>query len=225
VIVSSKRSVIVGSVCIVLIGGARELLGRRIQVGRLVVVASTICLVAVSSYQLLLRSDTTVWRFTRLFEQGQADASVAARFDLLEIGWLVYREAPITGVGLTGFGSSVAEVALGSEYEGYGMHNTYAAVLVEMGAIGALLFVFMVGRTVLIGLRSGFFHANMGAYTLLALPPLLYGLTEYNLTPGQIAFWPLWIVLLLPRMPTESSRGPERRAAEAEHYPGPSIGH
>lgn len=199
IIFSAKRSTIVGAALIVVVATLREFTRGRWRPRRALAFLLLLVVSIAGSSRLIRTADRTIFRVTRLAE-GVQDASVGARVELLDAGWRVFREFPIAGVGLTGFGDAVASAVPGTPYAGYGLHNTYAAILVEMGLIGSFLFGIVVLRSIGRGLRSGFFREHMTAYLLLAGPPVLYGLTEYNLTPGQIAFWPLWIGLLIPRI-------------------------
>ena len=224
VLLSAKRSAIVAMALILCIAGLREFARRRWRPTRSAFVIALLAAGAVGGVKAIDQAQATQWRFTRLVAEGQEDSSVVARLDLLKLGREVFYTSPLVGVGLTGFGKAVGRSRPGSSYEAYSLHNTYLAVPVEMGIVGTLLFLIMVFRSIRIGIRNRILTDDLVTFLLLSLPALLYGVTEYNLTPGQIVFWPVWIAILLPRMPRRSSsEGPSPDTAEA--WASSSINH
>ena len=71
------------------------------------------------------------------------DAGVSERWLMLERGYELWRQNPLFGTGLGGFLHN--QISLGSQKT---MHNTAGWIVVEMGALGLILFTLFLIRTV-----------------------------------------------------------------------------
>ena len=172
--------------------------GRRQRKGSLVTVVVVGAILTGVVLWAIPRAERTVSRFTRVADEEREDLSVEARKMIIRDGLYVFSKYPVFGVGITNGKRATRALLPSSEVAGNSLHNTLLGVLVEFGAVGLVLFLIVVARSVQL-----FFQAPGSEFKLdillLAIPPGLICLTEYNLAPGQAMFWPLWLALLAPR--------------------------
>ena len=143
-------------------------------------------------------ADHATHRFERAVGPSR-DSSLQARVEIWNNGLELLATNPVFGVGLLN-AVTLSEVIMPySSFAGYSTHNTYLGVFIEMGIVGLLFFVLILVRSwrSYWALPSKITKSDI---VLLSIPPLIVGLTEYNLTPGQVFFWPFWIAILLPRL-------------------------
>lgn len=117
-------------------------------------------------------------------ERGQDErtrTSIQGRFDIWERVEGVYIKYPL-GAGVNS----------GRKIVGGGLHNTYLGYLLENGWIGILVFMTLL---TLAGFRGFFGNVpeRRQVLIMILLPAMLYAFTEYNSSPGQPTFVPLWV--------------------------------
>jgi len=130
--------------------------------------------------------------------QNSAYFGDAARYQIYQANFQLWLSRPLVGVGLTNAGDAVT-IEKNNEQTNFAPHNTYLGLLSETGAIGALSFLILCFRSLGAWRRIPDRRVRR-SLVFLAVAPLLISFTEYNLTPGQALFWPLWLCILLPRM-------------------------
>ena len=197
---SGKRSAVVAAglaLLIYLLANRSAGVGTKSSsLGRTILVTAVF---GAAVWMAIPRMDTTIMRFERLFDPSVEDQSLGARQDVWRTSLnLVAEEFPVLGVGLANGATATRELAAIEEGAGSGLHSTYLAVFIEMGAVGLLFFIILGFRS----LRLFFscpvsFKWNL---VILAVPAVLISATEYSLVPGQAVFWPLWLAVLLPRV-------------------------
>jgi len=161
------------------------------------------------AWRVLPQAEVTLNRIEKTFDTSR-DGSTQERLEIWRNSMTTIMANPAVGVGLDNGRQASEAFAATSGVAGYGLHNTYLAVLVEMGVLGAFFFLILLIRSFNLW-RTRCSKSLKWTIVLLACTPLLLGMVEYNLTPGQFMFWPLWIVILFPRIglvgmsPTEKS--------------------
>jgi hypothetical protein len=200
IVLSAKRSAIVGVVlAIVIYLLANRSSGMNKRTSTFIRTMMVVLTIAAIGWTFISQADLTLRRFDRLVDPGETDNSFAIRQQIWETSVnLILNEFPLFGVGLNNGKIATAEYAYFEEGAGEGLHSTFLAIFVEMGGVGLLLFLILAIRSLRIW-KKRWPQAAKWNLVILALPPLLISLTEYNLVPGQALFWPLWIVILLPR--------------------------
>lgn len=109
----------------------------------------------------------------------------------------IIRDNPFCGVGLGNAQKAHSGYFPNSQISGYSPHNSYLALVVENGIIGAVLLVIALLRN-----ARFFFHITGGyrlLYALFCLGLFFICFFEYNSSPGQILFWPILLAILWPR--------------------------
>ena len=227
VIYSSKRSTIVAVaiVTIVFVVGRMFVNERRRRAASLFrTVALAAALVGVAVWAVP-RAERTMMRFGRVVDPTVEDGSLDARRNIYQNSLYVYSKYPVFGVGLANGDNATRELLPNAKKSGSPLHNTFLGILVELGTVGMLLFLLMAVRSAIyfFKLPSKRFKFQI---LLLGVAPALVSITEYNLTPGQALFWPLWLTVLAPRImtafPAPLSSAPPAPPSSALPAPLPS---
>ena len=108
--------------------------------------------VAIASH--ILFPNGAFWEEMKSSMQGFDDPTGADRKDLWLVGWEVFLQSPLVGVGARNFGAYAAENFLFGEASGFyenpahlygrSMHNIFFQLLAEQGIIGSAIFLFII---------------------------------------------------------------------------------
>lgn len=129
---------------------------------------------------------------------GEYDGSTQSRIEIAKFGLLMWQQQPVTGLGLANAREASLQFGMQTEMAGYGLHNSYLAVLVEFGLLGTVAFLFIFFRSVWLWTQME--RRSRAELAMIAIPTLLVCSTEYNLAPGQFMFWPFVLCILMPRV-------------------------
>jgi hypothetical protein len=150
--------------------------------------------------------------------QGSDDGSIMQRRDLLSIGWELFVDHPIFGVGLGGYDWHVREYTqvLGMLDPGIDMsaHNTYVEVATEQGVVGLVAFIALIGYAGLAltrtarDLRQQRRDADADLVINFAVGAMAYLVALLFLTFTDRLFWMLVaLALIVPQIAGLSMRG------------------
>lgn len=155
-------------------------------------------------------------------------ASVRIRGDLIAAGWWMFTQSPAFGMGFSTYGryapqsgySGVTELGTSNF-----AHNSYAAILGELGLVGTLLFlafIVAVFRTALINIRSArddwVKDVQIGAAVAIAANLVFFA--DYETWAFNLNFWlPVGLTLAIRRLVAGDAtppiaQGVERSAAQ-----------
>lgn len=138
------------------------------------------------------------YRIERMFGlvKGRQETSYLDRQQI----WNSYMDSfyakPILGVGLAS--NQVITAGTPKKFEGYSAHNTFIGILAETGILGALCFLVVLARSLLL-LRLNSNELWLRIYLIFFIPTFLVNWVEYNLIPGQIFFLYSVLIWILPR--------------------------
>lgn len=197
---TASRGALVGLVVALLVAPLLAGRGRRMFVVAMVGMA----VAAAGSYAVALAPTEDLERIT------EADATGTGRTEIWTIGWRMVQDRPVLGVGADNYGTSTIQYLLQpggltrSEFfvdQDKVAHNVYLQVIAELGVIGLLLFLAVVGFSLReLWLAAGRF-ARRGERTLdLLSRALLIALC------GHLAAWTfssdiyskqLWLLLAM----------------------------
>jgi len=97
------------------------------------------------------------------FEQG--DDSTAIRVEMAELGWRIYTENPIFGVGLDNTTAIVQDELAAKDMTLGGLHNTVLKVAAELGTIGVLAYLLLLAIPLRANSLAGFIFVVLYFYT------------------------------------------------------------
>lgn len=188
----------------------------RISIGQLLLW----CLAGFALYYVLntyLLDQHGIWKLTERFQSGvDLSDSGGGRFEIWQVGWRMFQDAPIWGHGFGSFGYEFTQYlersGLASSFpagEVKHAHNTYVLLSAELGLIGIVLFV-----AILISSLSKILRllsdkqANMSAFAWgLALFAFLMIATNVDIAVLRKYFWyNLGLITLLAQYWGHSSR-------------------
>jgi hypothetical protein len=200
IVLSAKRSAIVATVLALLIYVvSNKASGMSKKASTAIRSALVIGTIAAVGWTFMSQANTTFMRFERLMDPAQTDNSFEIRQQIWRTSVdLVVADFPFFGVGLNNGKIATEQFAVAEEGAGKGLHSTFLAIFVEMGGVGLILFLFIALRSLHLW-RKWWPSTSKWNLVILALPPIMISLTEYNLLPGQALFWPFWMAILLPR--------------------------
>lgn len=213
-LLSAKRNPIGSTALVILLyltfGSSSQLRAGFSKTSRFLVLGAGIVLVV---WQLSPLADRTWDRFEKMSDPTR-NTSVQSREQIIENGLDVFKRFPVFGVGVANGKRAIQAYHPHEETANLNLHNTLLGVLLETGLVGLLLFAVVASRSLYLIFRSRDRHFGLD-WLLLAVPPALVSLTEYNLTPGQAMFWPLLLAMLAPRAvlvaPVRARRSPAGR--------------
>lgn len=116
-------------------------------------------IVAISSLVYVVPSD--VWdrlgsieklTSTETIAEADEEGSAAERFRILQTGWAIFADNPVSGVGLGGYqlANAMYDPGLGAK----DAHNTYLHLAAETGAVGLVIWLCCFGSVLLFARRS-----------------------------------------------------------------------
>ncbi len=151
-------------------------------------------------------SEFTVTRVEKGFDSDTA-TSINARFGIWSSIGQLAASKPL-GIGLN----------VGRQEVGGGLHNTYLGFLLETGWLSIIAVIYLL----LLAFYRGFFSAvdaKKEMLLYLVVPCALYSITEYNTSPGQPLFVPLWVSIFfcLLRDPRKKRRSKAVNTARVEY--------
>ena len=158
-----------------------------------------------------------IWKLTERFQSGvELTDSGGGRFEIWQVGWKMFQDAPIWGHGFGSFGyeftqyldrSGMASSFLAGEVKH--AHNTYVLIGSELGLVGIALFVAILANSLVKILRLlSDKQANMSAFAWgLALFAFLMIATNVDIAVLRKYFWyNLGLITLLARYWGHSAR-------------------
>jgi len=139
----------------------------------------------------------------------RTSTSINARFYVWNLTMSLAIDNPL-GVG----------VNVGRSLAGGGLHNTYLGYILEVGWVGALAIMTMIIVALYKGAIEGRkIAAKREMLFFITLPCMLYSVTEYNSSPGQPLFIPLWvgIFFLLLRVKPGKVQAPRQQTSREQN--------
>ncbi len=138
------------------------------------------------------------YRLERMFGlvKGTRESSYDDRQKIWDVYFQSFYDNPLLGAGLASNERLAEKFPRG--LKGYSAHNTFIGMVAETGLLGTVLFLIVIGRSMLLLLRVNN-RKWVLIYVMLFVPTLLINWVEYNLIPGQIFFLYSVVVWLLPR--------------------------
>ncbi len=105
--------------------------------------ARALALVGTMAAGVLLFAPKSFWQRTETIGDYQVDASAQDRFRSWDAGWRAFESHPLLGIGAGGYLNAWAYEPRNLKDKAYASHNMWMQVLVELGALGLLLFATM----------------------------------------------------------------------------------
>jgi O-antigen ligase len=145
VVFIQSRSGILISLCAVVL---MSTVGAKRKAARIALNATVVLLIAVAVLPDGAVSNVLLWFTPEAViprEQLQGiDNNI--RFHLWQAGWAVWRDSPITGVGIGGFAPAAQDyLDFRTQIEDLPPHNMFVGLLSETGIVGFLLFAVLIG--------------------------------------------------------------------------------
>ncbi len=205
-VLSARRSVIL-SMAIVSVAFIYYAVGKRLWKKLLLITVTAIAL-AIFVPVLLEYADQNRQSLAILSKIADASNAIEGErsdgsFNERVIVWSFYQRLselyPLLGTGAYN-GEVLLKHHFGDNYyTNISTHNTFLSVLVEHGWLGLLAFISICIRSVWILVKKTTRFVWMNYLIVLVVPVIFINYFEFNLYPGQIFYWPTFLVLLFPR--------------------------
>ena len=136
--------------------------------------------------------------YSRFRIEKSFDSERSTSINLRMIIWrksLDIAENNILGIGM----------ANGRKILSFGIHSTYLGYLLETGVLGFLSFLSVIIMAFVRSISTKLIEKKEMLYFML-FPTMLFNMTEYNSSPGQLMFIPFWVAVIYILSPSAFDR-------------------